>query len=139
MDWTGLSGETYPDRYKGGVFGTHSETPHIPAYLVPQDCGCHVGTHSLRLHRQNDGGHTDASLEVTMQSGPFAFSALPNTALELEAADHREDLPLTAHTHLCLYAAMRGVGGINSWGADVEPPFHVSGQQEHHLTVQIRF
>lgn len=137
VDWIGLSGETYPDRCKGGVFGAHSEIPHIPAYLVPQDCGCHVGTHSMRLHRQNENGHTDASLEVVMQSGPFAFSALPNTALELEAADHREDLPLTAHTHLCLYAAMRGVGGINSWGADVEPLYHVSGEENHQLSVQI--
>ena len=37
VGWTGLSGETYPDRYKGGVFGAHSETPHITPYLVPQD------------------------------------------------------------------------------------------------------
>ena len=67
-----------------------------------------------------------------MAGAPFAFSALPNTAAELEAADHREDLPATAHTHLCLYAAMRGVGGINTWGADVEPPYHVSAEARPH-------
>ena len=39
-------------------------------------------------------------------------------------------------THLCLYAAMRGVGGINSWGADVEPDFHVSAGQDHRLAVR---
>ena len=42
--WTGLSGETYPDRYKGASFGRWAETPHIPAYLVPQDCGVHMDT-----------------------------------------------------------------------------------------------
>ena len=36
--WTGLSGETYPDRYKGGVFGCHEEVPHIAPALVPQQC-----------------------------------------------------------------------------------------------------
>ena len=137
VGWTGLSGETYPDRYKGGVFGAHSETPHITPYLVPQDCGCHMNTHAVRLQYRAPGGRSPAALELTMAGAPFAFSALPNTAAELEAADHREDLPATAHTHLCLYAAMRGVGGINTWGADVEPPYHVSAEAAHTLTVRL--
>ena len=62
--------------------------------------------------------------------------ALPHSAQELEAADHREDLGRSVHTHLCVYAAMRGVGGINSWGADVEPDFHVSAGQDHRLAVR---
>lgn len=40
VEWLGLSGETYPDRKRGGVFGWHREVPHIPAYLVPWECGC---------------------------------------------------------------------------------------------------
>ena len=47
--WVGLSGETYPDRKKGGVFGAHTEAPHILSYLVPQECGCHMDTHELTL------------------------------------------------------------------------------------------
>lgn len=43
-EWIGLSGETYPDRKKGGIFGKYSEVPHIPDYLVPQECGCHMDT-----------------------------------------------------------------------------------------------
>ena len=129
--WTGLSGETYPDRWKGASFGRHRQVPGIPAYLVPQDCGCHMGTHSLTL-RAADG----AALTAEMTGEPFAFSALPYSALELEAADHREELPPAVRTHLCLYAAMRGVGGINSWGTDVEPDFHVSAGQDHRLAVR---
>ena len=129
--WTGLSGETYPDRWKGASFGRHRQVPGIPAYLVPQDCGCHMGTHSLTL-RAADG----AALTAEMTGESFAFSALPYSALELEAADHREELPPAVRTHLCLYAAMRGVGGINSWGADVEPDFHVSAGQDHRLAVR---
>ena len=139
VSWTGLSGETYPDRYKGGVFGRHAEEPHLPAYLVPQDCGCHVGTHSLRLDRLGPTGAADASLELVMEEDkPFIFSALPHTAQELEAADHREDLGRSCHTHLCVYAAMRGVGGIDSWGTDVEAPYHVSAREDHQVQVTFR-
>lgn len=138
VHWTGLSGETYPDRYKGGVFGRHTEEPHLPDYLVPQDCGCHVGTHSLRLDRVDPTGRTDATLELVMADKPFAFSALPHSAQELEAADHREDLGRSVHTHLCVYAAMRGVGGINSWGADVEDAYHVSAEEDHAVQVTFR-
>ena len=134
--WTGLSGETYPDRYKGGVFGAWQETPHLAGYLVPQDCGCHVHTHSVTLRRPGSTRHpAPAELRVAMVDKPFAFSALPHTALELEAADHKEDLGPAAHTHLCLYAAMRGVGGINTWGADVEPAYHLSADGTYTLTV----
>ena len=138
VSWTGLSGETYPDRYKGGVFGRHTEEPHLPDYLVPQDCGCHVGTHSLRLDRVDPTGRTDTTLELVMADKPFAFSALPHSAQELEAADHREDLGRSVHTHLCVYAAMRGVGGINSWGADVEDAYHVSAEEDHAVQVTFR-
>lgn len=138
VNWTGLSGETYPDRYKGGVFGRHTEEPHLPDYLVPQDCGCHVGTHSLRLDRMSPTGRTDATMELVMADKPFAFSALPHTAQELEAADHREDLGRSVHTHLCVYAVMRGVGGINSWGADVEDAYHVSAEEDHSVQVTFR-
>lgn len=138
VSWTGLSGETYPDRYKGGVFARHTEEPHLPDYLVPQDCGCHVGTHSLRLDRVDPTGRTDATLELVMADKPFAFSALPHSAQELEAADHREDLGRSVHTHLCVYAAMRGVGGINSWGADVEDAYHVSAEEDHAVQVTFR-
>ncbi len=138
VEWIGLSGETYPDRCAGAVFGAYSEAPHIPAYLVPQECGCHMDTQSVRLCSQNAAGQTTAALELVMDGAPFAFSALPYTALELEAADHAEDLPAAAHTQLCLYAAMRGVGGIDSWHAGVEPPYRVSAEGEWRVSARFR-
>ena len=42
--WEGLSGETYPDRKKGGTFGVHTGTPEAAHYLVPQECGNHADT-----------------------------------------------------------------------------------------------
>lgn len=124
ITWAGLSGETYPDRKKGGIFGIHREVPHIPAYLVPQECGCHMDTQELTLHRS---GH---ALTVTKTTAPFAFSALPYTPHQLTGAHHREELPTPCRTTLTLRAAMRGLGGIDSWGSNVESPYRVSGEED---------
>ena len=136
--WTGLSGETYPDRYKGASFGRWSEEPHIPAYLVPQDCGVHIGTRTLTLQQQTTGRRADAALTLRMADGePFAFSALPNTPHQLEAAAHADELPAAGRTILTVMGAVRGVGGIDSWGTDVEPPYRLSGEQEHRVSFMV--
>ena len=130
--WTGLSGETYPDRCKGAQFGRWTEEPHIPAYLVPQDCGVHMDTRTLTLQQQDAACRTTAALTVRMADDtPFAFSALPNTAQELESAAHRDELPDTGRTVLTIMGAVRGVGGIDSWGTDVEPSYRISGEEDH--------
>ncbi len=121
VHWLGLSGETYPDRKKGGRFGWHCEVPQLPAYLVPQECGCHTDTRAVSLHRR-DG----ATLTLEATGKPFAFSALPYTPQQLEAAAHREELPQPVRTVVTVCGAMRGVGGIDSWGADVEPAYHAN-------------
>ena len=133
VEWLGLSGETYPDRKKGGVFGWHRETPHIPAYLVPQECGCHVDTRAVRLH-----GRDGNILALEMDAAPFAFSAIPYTPQQLEQAAHREELPIPVRTVVTVCGAMRGVGGIDSWGADVERPYRVSGEEDHSVSFIVR-
>ena len=129
--WTGLSGETYPDRYKGGIFGRHQETPTVPGYLVPQECGLHLGTYSLTLEKQASSGRSTARLTLDAAERPFAFSALPCTPRELESALHPCELPATGRTVLTVLGAMRGVGGIDSWGADVEPPYRLDATDYH--------
>ncbi len=123
--WLGLSGETYPDRKKGGIFGWHQERPHIPAYLVPQECGCHMETHAASL-QMPDG----TKLTLEMADAPFAFSAVPYTPQQLEQAAHLEELPRPVRTVVTIYGAMRGVGGIDSWGSDVESAYQVHGEQD---------
>ena len=135
--WTGLSGETYPDRCKGGVFGCHEEVPHIEPALVPQDCGLHVGTRQFTLEQHNACGQTAAALTIEQVDAPFAFSALPNTAQEIEAAQHITELPATGRTSVTILGAARGVGGIDSWGTDVEEPYRVSGEGEHRVAFRI--
>lgn len=120
MTWEGLSGETYPDRMAGGVFGVHEAQVRTVPYLVPQECGNHMQTCRMQI-----GG-----LCLEMDEEPFAFSALPYSAMELEQATHQEELPAPNRTYLTVAARMRGVGGIDSWGADVEAAYHIPAEED---------
>ena len=119
ITWGGLSGETYPDRYKGAKAGRFTEVPHIPNYLVPQECGNHM--HTLWATFQMAGG----KLGLYKLDKPFHFSAIPYTPHQLEQAFHVEELPTPVRTVITVCGAMRGVGGIDTWGSDVESAYHV--------------
>lgn len=135
--YEGLSGETYPDRMAGGICGIYEEKglPVTP-YMVPQDCGVHMQTKWLEIVRKTSLDNTDhvgrdSRLKIAAEEGThFAFSCLPYTAQELENATHHEELPPARRTVLSVLGAVRGVGGINSWGADVEDAYHISGEQD---------
>ena len=118
--WEGLSGETYPDRKKGADFGVHTSAPKIPPYLVPQECGNHADTYQLQT----------GSLCFVMDRRPFHCSVLPNTPQELENALHIEELPETGRTVVSVLGCMRGVGGIDSWGTDVEEAYRISAEED---------
>ena len=135
--YEGLSGETYPDRMAGGIHGVY-EVQGLPVtpYMVPQDCGMHMQTKWLEIVRKTSLDNTDregrsSRLKITAEEGKdFAFSCLPYTAQELENAMHHEELPPARRTVVSILGAVRGVGGINSWGADVEDTYHISGEQD---------
>ena len=135
--YEGLSGETYPDRMAGGIHGVY-EVQGLPVtpYMVPQDCGMHMQTKWLEIVRKTsldntDRGERSSRLKITAEEGKhFAFSCLPYTAQELENAMHHEELPPARRTVVSILGAVRGVGGINSWGADVEDAYHISGEQD---------
>ena len=135
--YEGLSGETYPDRMAGGIPGVY-EVQGLPVtpYMVPQDCGMHMQTKWLEIVRKTsldntDRGERSSRLKITAEERKyFAFSCLPYTAQELENAMHHEELPPARRTVVSILGAVRGVGGINSWGADVEDAYHISGEQD---------
>ena len=140
--YEGLSGETYPDRMAGGVEGVY-EVKGLPVtpYMVPQDCGMHMNTKWVEVKRNtqlaNHVAPAESSLKITMDDKPFAFSCLPYTAEEMENATHHEELPPARRTVLCVYGAVRGVGGIDSWGSDVEEAYHISAQEDHEFSFNI--
>lgn len=134
--YEGLSGETYPDRKAGGEPGIYEvEGLPVTPYLVPQDCGMHMDTKWVKIYRSStlDNRTRKAepgAIKFSAKDGEFAFSCLPYTASELENATHIEELPPKRRTVMCVYGAVRGVGGINSWGADVEPKYHIDAGED---------
>ncbi|PAK58926.1 beta-galactosidase [Lentilactobacillus kefiri] len=130
-EYAGLSGETCPDRMAGGVPGEYKvEGLPVTNYMVPQDCGVHMKTDWLKVTRtttKDNSDHSDKPFSIKFENDgqPFAFSCLPYTAEELENATHQEELPLPRRTVVSILGAVRGVGGIDSWGRDVEEKYHI--------------
>ena len=118
--WEGLCGETYPDRKKGGYFGVHQDEPKVSDYLVPQECQNHADTCVAKV----------GAMRIVMDQEPFHFSAIPYTPQELESALHKEELPNSVRTVVSILGKMRGVGGIDSWGTDVEETYHISAEND---------
>lgn len=134
--YEGLSGETYPDRMAGATHGTFAvKGLPVAKYLVPQENGMHMATDWVKVTRdttQNNADHdrTPFSLKVAKDDQPINFSCLPYTAEELENVTHIEELPLARRTVLVVAGAVRGVGGIDSWGADVEEKYHIPADKD---------
>ena len=79
----------------------------------------------ITRHTALDNSRTDSSsqiLRIEKNGEKFAFSCLPYTASEIENALHHEELPPARRT------VLRGVGGIDSWGTDVEEEYRISAE-----------
>lgn len=84
-------------------------------------------TAMAEMYRQSGMRHENG---YGMADTPFDFSCLPYMASEIENALHHEELPPARRTVLCIYGAVRGVGGIDSWGTDVEDAYHISAEKD---------
>ena len=141
--YEGLSGETYPDRMAGAVKGVYEINDlSLTPYLVPQECGMRMDTDWLEVtrHTSLNNSRKDNSaqiLRIEKNKNTFAFSCLPYTASEIENAPHHEELPPARRTVLCVYGAVRGVGGIDSWGSDVEEAYHINAEEDIHFSFTI--
>ncbi|NRO50903.1 beta-galactosidase small subunit [Lactobacillus helveticus] len=140
FDYEGLSGETYPDRMAGAKEDKfHIDGLPVNEYLVPQENGMHMQTKKLTINRETTQNNVDRtnekfSLSIQQAEKPFNFSCLPYTAEELENATHIEELPLVRRTVLVIAGAVRGVGGIDSWGTDVESAYHINPELDHEFS-----
>lgn len=118
--------ETYRDRCEGSKIGVHQTTPKdsMANYVVPQECGNHVQTRWMEITDERGLGIHISSDKV------FEFSTLPYTCHELEEARHLYELPRPYATVLRLHAQQKGIGGDNSWGAEVHEPYRIYAEDE---------
>ena len=65
-----------------------------------------------------------------MSERPFNFSVLPYTQHQIAAVYHQEELPESFRSVIRILGALRGVGGIDSWGSDVEKAYHIKGKND---------
>lgn len=134
--YDGLSGETYPDRKAGATKGVFAvDDLSLTPYLVPQECGMHMDTNYVEIYRHKslDNSRSDSKqqqLRFEKCDNAFAFSCLPYTATEIENATHHEELPPARRTVFCVYGAVRGVGGIDSWGSEVEVAYRICAAKD---------
>lgn len=141
--YKGLSGETYPDRMAGASKGVYEiDDLSLTPYLVPQECGMRMDTEWLEVarHTSLDNSRKDFGahiFRIEKEEGAFAFSCLPYTASEIENATHHEELPPARRTVLCVYGAVRGVGGIDSWGSDVEEAYRINATEDIRFSFKI--
>lgn len=68
---------------------------------------------------------------------PYAFSAIPYTPQQISEACHVYELPAPCRTVVSIYGAMRGVGGIDSWGSNVEEAYHVASDRDISFTFRV--
>lgn len=141
--------ECYIDRMEGAKLGIYTSTPedNISPYLVPQECGNHMGCRWLAV-RDGEGNELrfvageeglEENSEIHQEKGggkvraSFQASVLPYTAEELELASHWDELASPQYTNVGIYSVMRGLGGDDSWGAPVYPEYCISAEEDHVL------
>lgn len=126
--------ENYQDRREGARLCKFksSAAENMPGYLIPQECGNRTGVRYLEVYDKKGQG-----LHIQAESQPFECSVLPYSAYELDHAMHREELAGASYTWVRIMAKQMGVGGDDSWGAEVHPQFCISAEEKLELTFSI--
>ncbi len=124
-EWIGIEGETYPDR-KLGKIGKFKSEVEIPNHLVPQESGNHTDTLEFTLDSAIKG-----FLNFYCDKKLFNFSVIPYTPGQLQEAYHKHELPSPTRAVVTISGFMRGVGGIDSWGSDVEEEYRLNEKEYH--------
>jgi beta-galactosidase len=120
--------ENYNDRNNGGKIGIFEDTvtDNYSPYLKPQACGNRTETRWLTL--------TDGQHNITFRAGkgeaPFQFTALHYNEIELDTAPHKEELPNPYCTYVKIMPMQMGIGGHDTWGAQVREDLRIDPEKE---------
>jgi beta-galactosidase len=117
--------DTYMDRdhARMDVYTSCASKEDVP-YLKPQEHGNHMQTWWLKIHNQNGEGFKIQALEQ-----PFQFSFLQHSPEELQIASHQEELPAPYCNTLRILSAQMGVGGDDTWGAQVHDAYLLNNEE----------
>ncbi len=135
VKWYGLGpDETYIDRCAGGKLGVYENIvdKEVSEYLIPQECGNHVGCRWVQI---TDGFGKGICVESEEN---FEFSAIPYTCHEMEQARHLWELPRPYATVLRLNKVQTGIGGDNSWGAWAHEEYVVRPENGMQFKIRIK-
>ena len=88
-------------------------------YLVPQECGAKTAVRWAKVVDRKGRG----LLFAADAEKPMFFSALPYTPHEMENAKHPYELPPVHYTVIRAMGEQMGVGGDDSWAANVHPEY----------------
>lgn len=117
VEWYGLGPqETYADRKRGAKLGIYRNLveENMAKYVTPQECG---SKEEVRYAKVTDRKGRGMLFEMTKESGPMMFSALPYTPHEIENAKHAFELPQVHYTVVRAALGQMGIAGDDSWGA----------------------
>ena len=118
VEWYGNGpAETYWDRQHGAKLGIYQNkvADNMAQYLVPQECGAKTAVRWAKVVDRKGRG----LLFTADAAKPMFFSALPYTPHEMESAKHPYELPPVHYTVIRAMGEQMGVGGDDSWGANV--------------------
>jgi len=126
--------DNYCDRNFGarmGVF-TDTATDNFVKYSIPQACGNRTGVRTLKL---TDG---EASIGFEAVGAPFECTVLHYDETQIEDAYHAEELPVPTYTFVKVMGAQMGVGGDDSWGAQVHEPYRIYSEKPFEFEFKIK-
>lgn len=113
--------DNYNDRNFGARLGIFKDTAtdNFTGYSIPQACGNRTEVRMLTLTDGKD------SLTFEAVNKPFECTVLHYTETQIEEAYHKEELPRPTYTFVKVLGAQMGVGGDDSWGAQVHEPYRI--------------
>lgn len=127
--------ENYSDRSDGALYGIYSSdaSSNLTDYAFPQACGNRTEARWLEV------GNSEGVLKFEALDKPFQFTVLPYNETQLEEARHMEELPKPYYTFVKIMAEQMGVGGDDSWGAQVHDAYRISGDKPIQLRVAVSY
>lgn len=119
--------ENYIDRVHGAYLGVFEKAvlENISNYAVPQESGNHTGVRCAKIKDKKGFG-----IEFVCKDKPFELGVSPYTAFELQNALHYYELPKVNYTVVTIAAKQMGVGGDDSWGAQVHKEYTIDASKD---------